>query len=297
MIVREFALWLRCNKWYSKSTVDNYCRTLRAFDDFIRIKSHKERGVEYPHSIQLEDIEEFSIYNEKGGKKIRTINNYLAWIKMFLKFCNHKGLNVLDYRRTLFAREPEFKIEALSWDLTKQLLTFMKNDTNKNEMVRMRDYAIGLVLVYGGLRVQELCDLRVEDLGENMQIIGKGGVRRFIHLRPEHIQVIQLYLFLREKRGIKSDYIFVSHSPNSLGNKISRASVEEIIRKAGERAWTWKVRPHKLRHTCATQMLEHGGDIVYIGQILWHKNLRTTQAYLDYNNDKLRNTQNLIPLM
>ena len=44
-------------------------------------------------------------------------------------------------------------------------------------------------------------------------------------------------------------------------------------------------------------MLEHGGDVAFISQILGHKNIRTTQCYLDFSNDKLRKTQNLIPDM
>lgn len=297
IIVAEFSKWLKNTKWYSKSTIDNYCRTLRFFDDFVRSRSFGERGVGYPHSIELEDIEDFNDYYIEKGKKVRTVNNYLAWIKMFLKFCRHKGLKVMDEERIMFAREPEYKVEALTWEATKLFLNQLKNDPNKSEILKVRDYAIGLVFIYWGLRVQELCDLKVEDLGENIQIIGKGGVRRLVCLRPEHLKVIEYYLFLRKKIGINSEYVFSSHSHNSMGGGLSRAAVEEIIRKAWEKAGIGKVRPHKLRHTCATQMLEHGGDITFISQILGHKNVRTTQTYLDYSNKKLRDTQNLIPIM
>ena len=297
MIVGEFSNWLKVTKWYSKSTRDNYCRTLAAFDDFLRSRSFGERGVWFPHTIELEDIEDFSAECWKRGKKIRTVNNYLAWIKMFLKFCKHKGLKVMDGERIMFAREPEHKIEALTWEDMKKLINYMKIDPTKKEIVRIRDYAIWLVLVYGGLRVQELCDLKVSDIKENMQIVWKGWSRRLVYLHPEHIKVIDLYLFLRWRLGINSEYIFVSHSNNSLGKELSRASVEEIIRSAGERAWIEKVRPHKLRHTCATQMLENGGEVAFISQILWHKNLRTTQTYLDYSNSKLKETQWLIPIV
>jgi integrase/recombinase XerD len=149
------------------------------------------------------------------------------------------------------------------------------------------------MLVYTGLRVSELINLKVEDIQENIQVIGKWGKRRGVSLDPEYVKVVKLYLFLR--KNIKSDFVFVSHSPNSYWSRISRNSVESIIKTAGEKAGVGKVRPHKLRHTCATQMLENGGNIVYISQILGHKNLRTTQGYLDYSNDKLRETQNLIP--
>lgn len=296
MIVGEFSKWLKDTKWYSKSTVENYCRSLRFLDDFIRTRSSWERGVWYPHTIELDDIEDFDARNKKWGKNIRTVNNYLAWIKMFLSFCRHKGLKVLDWERIIFAREPQHKIEALTWDSTKLLLNQLKNGSNKSEIIRMRNYAMWLVFVYGWLRVQELCDLKIEDLWENIQIVWKWWVRRLVCIRPEHLKVIELYLFLRKKSWIGGEYVFVSHSNNSLGWHLSRAGVEEVIREAGEKVWV-KIRPHKLRHTCATQMLEHWWDVAYISQILWHKNIRTTQCYLDFSNEKLRKTQNLIPDM
>ena len=160
----------------------------------------------------------------------------------------------------------------------------------------MRDYAMWLILFYWWLRVSELCNLKVEDVKENMQVVGKGGSRRLVCLYQSHIHVVELYLFLRRRLKIHSDYVFVSHSHNSLGKPLSRVTVEDVIRKAWKKVWL-KVRPHKLRHSCATQMLENGGNIVYISKILWHKNITTTQSYLDYANSELRKTQMLIPEM
>lgn len=293
MIIWEFLKWLKTIN-YSDSTIRNYLATLQFFDDYVRGVSFGERGVEYPHTIELEDIEEFAERERLRGKEIRTVNNYLAWIKKFLRFCNHKWLNVMDHKRILFAREPEYKINALNEKEMKDLLNYMKTDKSKWEIVRMRDYAIWLVLTYGGLRVSELISLKVEDIKENMQVIGKWGSRRLVCLYSDYVKVIELYLFLRRKLKINSEYVFVSHSNNSKWKPLSRASVEDIISKAWKKVWL-EIRPHKLRHTCATQMLSNGWDIAYISQILWHKNITTTQTYLDYCNDKLRKTQFLIP--
>ena len=279
---------------YSESTIKNYLRTLDLFNDYVRGVSFGERGVEYPHSIQLEDIEQFAERERLRGKNIRTVNNYLAWIKMFLKFCNHKGLNVMDHKRILFAREPEYHINALDEKEMKKLLNYMKTDSSKEEIVRMRDYAMGLYLTYWWLRVGELVNLKVSDIRENMQVIGKGGSRRLVCLYSDYVKVAELYLFLRRRVWIESDYVFVSHANNNKWKPLSRASVEEVIRKAWKKVWI-EVRPHKLRHTCATQMLEHGGNIAYISQILGHKNIQTTQTYLDYSNSNLRKTQLLVP--
>lgn len=293
MIEIEFAGWLKTTKNFADSTIAIYMRALNLLDNYMRELTFGERGVEYPYTIQLEDIEQFAENQRIMWKEARTVNNYLAWIRMFLKYCLHVGLQVLDYRRILFAKEPEYKIHALDeWEM-KMLLEYMRNDKSKDEIIRLRDYAIGLVLTYGWLRVSELCSLKVEDIKENLQVVGKGGSRRLVYLYQSHIKVIELYLFLRRKI-IQSDYVFVSHSHNSLGKPLSRNAVEDMIKKAWKKVWI-TVWPHKLRHTCATQMLENGGNIVYIWQILWHKNIQTTQTYLDYSNSELRKTQHLIP--
>lgn len=279
---------------YAEKTVKNYIKTLEMFDDYVRDLTFGERGVQYPHSIELEDIEQFAERERLRGKNIKTVNNYLAWIKMFMKFCMHKWLKVMDHRRILFAREPEYHINAISEEEMRKLLEYLRFDKSKDEITRMRDYAIWLILVYCWLRVSELCDLKVKDLKENMQIIGKWWSRRLVYLYSDYVKVVELYLFLRRRIKINSEYVFVSHSNNSKGQRLSSVSVESIIKKAWLKVWI-NVRPHLLRHTCATQMLENWWDIVYIWQILGHKNLKTTQYYLDYSNDKLKKTQFLIP--
>lgn len=279
---------------YAEKTVKNYIKTLELFDDYVRNLTFGERGVEYPHTIELEDVEQFAERERLKGKNIKTVNNYLAWIKMFMKFCMHKWLKVMDHRRILFAREPEYHIQAINEEEMKKLLQYLRLDTTKDEITRMRNYAIWLVLVYTWLRVSELCNLKVQDIRENMQIIGKWWSRRLVYLYSDYVKVVELYLFLRRRKKINSEYVFVSHSNNSKGQKLSSVSVESIIKKAWLKVWI-NVRPHLLRHTCATQMLENWWDIVYIWQILGHKNLKTTQCYLDYSNDKLKKTQFLIP--
>lgn len=279
---------------YAEKTVKNYIKTLELFDDYVRNLTFGERGVQYPHSIELEDVEQFAERERLRGKNIKTVNNYLAWIKMFMKFCMHKWLKVMDHRRILFAREPEYHIQAINEEEMKKLLQYLRFDKTKDEITRMRDYAIGLVLTYTWLRVSELCNLKVQDIRENMQIIGKWWSRRLVYLYSDYVKVVELYLFLRRRKKINSEYVFVSHSNNSKGQKLSSVSVESIIKKAWKKVWI-NVRPHLLRHTCATQMLENWWDIVYIWQILGHKNLKTTQCYLDYSNDKLKKTQFLIP--
>lgn len=77
MIIVEFIKWLETMN-YAEKTVKNYIKTLELFDDYVRNLTFGERGVQYPHSIELEDIEQFAERERLRGKNIKTVNNYLA---------------------------------------------------------------------------------------------------------------------------------------------------------------------------------------------------------------------------
>lgn len=77
MIIVEFIKWLETMN-YAERTVKNYIKTLELFDDYVRDLTFGERGVQYPHSIELEDIEQFAERERLRGKNIKTVNNYLA---------------------------------------------------------------------------------------------------------------------------------------------------------------------------------------------------------------------------
>ncbi len=295
LIIQEFQNRLKINRNFSESAIKTYSRSCILLDWWMRSISFGSRGVDVPSDIELEDIEDFAENQRIKGKDVRTINNYLAWIRAFLKFCNHKWLDVMDYNRILFAKEPEKKISALPQEQMEKLLLFMRNDKTKNEITRMRDYAMWLVLQYCWLRVSELCNLKIKDIDESIQILGKWQTTRLVYLHTDYIKVIKLYLFLRKKLQINSEYVFVSHANNSKWHPLSRASVEKIFAAASKRAWVEKTRPHKIRHTCATTLLDRGGELIYISKLLWHKNITTTQSYLDISNNKIKQIQQLIP--
>lgn len=77
MIIVEFVKWLETMN-YAERTVKNYIKTLELFDDYVRNLTFGERGVQYPYSIELEDVEQFAERERLRGKNIKTVNNYLA---------------------------------------------------------------------------------------------------------------------------------------------------------------------------------------------------------------------------
>jgi integrase/recombinase XerC len=275
------------NHWLK--TVRCYSRYITAFDLFLKTKG---KTLEQPENVDYNDIEEFVEHLRGRWCCANTCNFYLFWIKSFFKFCYLHNIKALDYLKIVFAKKEKIKIEACcEWDIRK-LITSIKETNYKDKILQVRDLAIVYLLVGTWLRVSELCNLKVEDFWENLTIYGKGWKIRYVPCKEWCYKQIEHYLKIR---NIKSEYIFSSHALNKTWDKLTRNAVWDILRKAAENAWIWRIRPHKLRHTYATLLLRHWGNLFYIQQLLWHSSIETTQRYLTCYDNDLRKTVELLP--
>lgn len=296
MTIKNFKEWLLITKWYSEKTINNYIRTLNKFDKYLKDISFNQRGVEQCEKIKIHDIESFISIEKLHWLETRTLNNYLSWIKTYIIYCAIHGEDVLDTRQIIFAKEHKKKIEALSEEECKKLFNHFKKRKaiwKVQELIKTRDLLIVSMFLYTWIRVSELAWIRIKDIQENMQVIWKWWERRTVNILPEEMKLIKLYLFMRED---SSEWLFISHSSNSRWRKLSHVSIQEIIRKWWKEAWLdHKIYPHMLRHTFATLLLRKKANLYHIQQLLWHKNLNTTQIYLSVLNKELEETQKKIP--
>jgi len=295
MKIETFINRIKVNRQFAQSTISSYTRTLKRFDDYLRDLSFNKRWVEDTDKIKVWDVEQF-IWREKlRWKAAKTCNWYLACIRDFIAFAERSWEDVINYKQILLMKEPKRKIEALTENEVQKLLAYMRWDKTKDELTKTRDLAMVSVLLFTWLRVSELCNIKVEDVQNELQIIGKNSSLRLVYLFQEHLSLIRLYLFLRQGKHIDSEYLFCSHASNSKWKQLSRVTVEEIVKNAGIKAWlTNPVWPHKLRHTFATSLLRRWWNIYYIKELLGHQHITTTQTYLSATNNDLKKTQALL---
>jgi len=146
-----------------------------------------------------------------------------------------------------------------------------------------RDSAITHVLAFGGLRVGEVCHLKVEDIEFERNILhvrsGKGDKDREVVLEDRSRAAVDRYLSERANGGVVSDRLF----------PVGPVTVERIVRRAAATAGIpRRVTPHMLRHTLATTLLSRGCDIRYIQKLLGHASVATTQIYTHVDTQALR---------
>jgi integrase/recombinase XerD len=144
----------------------------------------------------------------------------------------------------------------------------------------LRDHAILELLYAGGLRVGEICALRVEDVHLDQaraQVRGKGDKERIVPLGRSAVEALEGYLKMGRVglvRGGVQRALFLSVR----GNPLTRQWVWEMVRGATAAGGS-KASPHMLRHSCATHMVEHGADLRSVQTLLGHADIATTQVY------------------
>lgn len=157
----------------------------------------------------------------------------------------------------------------------------------------LRDRAMLELLYACGLRVSELCGVRLSDLDRNMgvvRVVGKGNKHRLVPVGKSAIQAVEHYLGDGRPRLLKgkaSPFLFVTKR----GGAMTRQGFWQLLRGYGKKAGIFhNLTPHVLRHTFATHLLEGGADLRSLQSMLGHSDISTTQIYTHIVRSRLRKT-------
>jgi integrase/recombinase XerD len=163
---------------------------------------------------------------------------------------------------------------------------------NSEDKFESRDKAILEIMYSSGLRVSEVCSIKIGDIffsEEIIRIMGKGSKERIVPIGSSALNWINNYLknsrpFL-EKSSQKNSVLFLS----GRGTKISRMAVWNIVKKYTLQAKIEKeVHPHTFRHSFATHLLERGADLRAVQEMLGHSDISTTQIYTHIDQEFIK---------
>ena len=311
-LVLDFLNYLETIKGKSKNTINGYKIDLQLFFRFMKVyKDNKiDDSLEFEeisisdidenfiNTIKLTDIYAFLSFVEKQ----RNNSSYararkVATLKSFFNFLYGKA-KIISINPALELESPKISKRNpvyLNLDESIHLLTSLDvNNTNY-----YRDYCILTLFLNCGLRLSELCSIKIDKIkGDTLNIIGKGNKERTVYLNNACITSINKYISIRnEDKSTTEDKAFLFLS--SRGKPINKRTVELLVKKHIKDAGLLndKYTPHKLRHTAATLMYKHGNvDIRSLQSILGHENISTTQIYTHVDDDALRDAINSNPL-
>jgi len=273
--VDAFLHYLVIEKGLLPNTIQAYGRDLRALVDTL-----EEQGITDPRSVGPTAIELHAIRLSKRGLSATSRSRMLSAIRHFHRFLEREGLGSASAVERVVRPKVGRRMPGV---LTLRQVEILLETPDASTHLGLRDRAM-LELAYGaGLRVSELCGLRVDQIlfaEEVVSITGKGGKQRVVPFGRAAARTLAAYLDHARPyllKGRVSPFVFV----NVRGGGISRVGffkrLKEHARAAGI---VRKVSPHVLRHSFATHLLEGGADLRLVQELLGHADIATTQVYI-----------------
>jgi len=236
------------------------------------------RPITEPGQIGLKDLWAYQTDQQEKGLAAGTINRRLDYILGILRELAEQDQPVdQSVFRVRYIPRPDSLPRHLSAEESQRLENLILQRLNTPDFNLRLENAYLLVMLHSGLRVGECADLRLQDLdlpGKRLIIrAGKGQRDRLVYLSESACQAIQLYL--QDSQRQPSDFVWLQKN----GRPLSTEHIRKHVAQIGATVGIEHLYPHRLRHTCATRLLNAGMDIVQIQKLLGHENLTTTMIY------------------
>ena len=265
----------------------------------------------YQENINLEFINQVDekmlilwhqFLNSKKNLTQKTIRRKLNSISSLLEFCKKRSLIAIN--PMIFIQKPKYKEEsktnAFTQDEVKQILTyaekecefhFQKNNQSRFYKSALLNYTILVTLFSVGMRVNELCELKMKDIEfstniTRLHLIAKGNQEHFPIIHPKTSIVIQKYIQQLRINAKEDDYLFIRVQNVKNNSKLSQRGIYKIVTEISKKVGILKkVSPHSCRATLATILHNEGVPIGEIQTLLNHKDITTTSIYIKKSNE------------
>jgi len=282
-LFREFLDHIVVERGLSTNTRLSYARDLKKFEEFLMATGMSVTDV------RPEEVSGFLKALSQGGLSVRSYTRSLIALRGFYKYLMRKGIvsaspcSNIDIPK-LHKKLPEF----LTLEEVDRLLSAPRADT----ALGLRDKAMLETLYATGLRVSELVGLKMNDLslqGGYLTAFGKGSKQRMVPLGDAAMYWLKRYMDearpgLLKKRNNTALFLSIR------GSKMTRQNFWEIIKKYAVISGINRARtkPHIMRHSFATHLLERGADLRIVQAMLGHSDISTTQIYTHITNERLK---------
>lgn len=308
LIFDNFFLYMSNVKGRSHTTIEEYRSDLTIFSKFLlksrgiidekdEIKDYfslvDENLLKSVTSIEILEymnylVKDRSCLSPTRARKLASLRSFYKYLTVHLKLMDADPMNSIDGPK-LGKRIPKF----LTLEESKRLLETIKSAKQK---YWERDYAIATIFLNCGLRLSELVGINFSDIGSDgsLRVVGKGNKERLIYLNEACFEAIESYKLVRGEAKDKNA-LFLSR----LKTRISPKTIQHFMTRYfklsgfGNRGFS----THKLRHTAATLMYQHGHvDIRVLKDILGHENISLTQIYTHTSSEQIKRAIDLNPL-
>ena len=293
-MVREYCDYLRVERGLRPASCTAYALDLEQFAEHMEARDGLlMTAVQADVSAFMERLRGNGVESRSIARKLSGLRGFYRWLLMDKKIGHDPTVNI----------ETPASWKVLPKSLAESEVAEMLERTGvaaraaDADALALRDHAILELLYAGGLRVGEICALREEDMHLDQaraQVRGKGDKERIVPLGEKAVAAIEVYL-QRGRPGLAKPgtgarvqrALFLSKN----GNALTRQWVWEMVRAVSSPGT--KASPHRLRHSCATHMVEHGADLRSVQTLLGHADIATTQVYTHVAMEHLKQVHRL----
>lgn len=311
--LNDYLTHLSVVKFLADGTVEGYYRDVQHFLRFCRLSRSGETAV--PAKVEAVSLADMTL-DELRSLNLRDIYDYFSYCREMCgnhdKALNRKACSLRSFfhyltkQAQLLENDPTANLEMKAprralpkyLNLDESLELLRKLTAENDNPSQLRDYCILTLFLNCGIRLGELVGLNLSslDLTEcRMRVLGKGRKERIVYLNPACMSALREYLF--ERQGVDTDdpALFLSNRKC----RISRRRVQQVVENALDAAGLGGrgLSTHKLRHTAATLMYQHGHvDVLTLKSILGHESIATTEIYTHLSDSSVREAMEHSPL-
>jgi site-specific recombinase XerD len=283
--IREASLAYAKRRWCAWPVSKRRARALNLLGELKNLWNWfvAYRPITAPGEIGLKDLWAYQTDQQAKGLAAGTINRRMDYLIGIIRELAEQDQPVdQSVFRVRYIPRPESLPKHLSLEESQRLENFIFQRLDTPHFNLCLQNACLLVMLHSGLRAGECVDLRLQDLdlpGKRLIIrAGKGQRDRLVYLSESACQAIQLYLQGSQRQP--QDFVWLQKN----GKPISTAYLRRVATQIGAELGITHLHPHRLRHTCATRLLNAGMDILHIQKLLGHEHLTTTMLYARVQN-------------
>ncbi|MFS0656033.1 tyrosine recombinase XerC [Bacillus sp. 179-C3.3 HS] len=285
-LVHMFIEYLQIEKNYSALTISGYTEAIEEFVRFMNIQ-----GINGFEEVSYQDTRIYLTEAYEKGLSRRTISKKVSALRSFYKFLLREQLALENPFLLVSLPKQDKRIPSFLYE---EELKELFSVSDVSTPLGQRNQAILELLYATGMRVSELCTLKVSDLDVSMGTVlvhGKGSKQRYVPFGSYAHEALTTYLEdgrkkLQAKRKDRAEeHVFLNQRGSTLTDRGVRFILTELMKKA---SGTLHIHPHMLRHTFATHLLNEGADLRSVQELLGHSNLSSTQVYTHVSKDSLR---------
>ena len=263
----------------AKKTQEIYEFDIKGFLDFFKDKNIL--------TLSFEEIHQWLAFRHEQNYAKRSNQRAISTLNTFFKFLKKTG--VIQDHNFFYIHRPKLEQtlpKAIGTQDVENLLKKFQNtqtgiQTNTQTWIQKRNLALFFLIYQTGMRIGEALSLERKHLNEYLVITGKGNKKRIVPLFKETLCLLEDYLNVCP---YKKEYVFCSATGRPLSAPLAQ---RELRLLRAQFHFPEFLTPHSLRHSCATHLLEQGGDLRHIQKLLGHASLNTTQIYLSVSKGKM----------